>query len=37
MDMAVSEVLLCLFFISQVVLAMVNDQKNLVLWRVIGS
>ncbi len=31
MDMAVLEVLLCLFFISRVVLAMVNYQKNLVL------
>ena len=29
MDMAVCEVLLCLFFISWVVLAMVNYQKNL--------
>ncbi len=31
MDMAVLEVLLCLFFISRVVLTMVNYQKNLVL------
>lgn len=31
MDMAVLEVLLCLFFISRVVLAMVNYQKNFVL------
>ena len=31
MDMAVLEVLLCLFFISRVVWAMVNYQKNLVL------
>ncbi len=31
MDMAVLEVLLCLFFILRVVLAMVNYQKNLVL------
>lgn len=31
MDMVVLEVLLCLFFISRVVLAMVNYQKNLVL------
>ncbi len=31
MDMAVLEVLQCLFFISRVVLAMVNYQKNLVL------
>ncbi len=31
MDMAVLEVLLCLFFISRVVWVMVNYQKNLVL------